>query len=282
MSTYTVVNDDFRNIRRSYIVLGVVVAFTAMVALAFAGSSEVHDAGVRTLWGASALVGWGFPLFVAPLTYLAIAGDRARGSIGYFLGLPNSRAEYVLAKYVTRASVAAAAVLVAVTVGFVIAVTTYPDGAELARFAIFAGVSVLYALAMAGMFLAISAVTSTRARAMFGVLGAYFLFVAFWTGPLPAFNLSTVLDALMDLTGVELSDGAIGYVGALSPTGAYLNALRPAYTGIIQDYEVFAGVYANQPDSMAYEAWFNVLVLAAWSILAPIAGYLGFRRSELG
>jgi len=282
MSVDTVARSDFRSARRSWVVLGVVVAFVGMVALVFLGSSSVHPEPVRTTWGFSALVVWVFPLLIAPLTYLAIAGDRERGSIKYHLGLPNSRGEYFFAKYVSRTGVATAAMAIGVLVAVVVATVTYDSAPDPGRFLTFGALSVLFALAFAGVFVAVSAAVTTRSRAMFGVFGAYFLLSAFWVGFLPVLNLGTVLDAVASIPGVSVSDSARAIVGSLSPAGAYFNLLPElVWSDVLTDYDTFA-TFADRPDYLGYEAWFNLLVLGVWTVGAPLVGYLRFRSAELG
>lgn len=281
MSVASVARTDFRSIRRSYVVVGVVGVFVAMVALAFLGSSEVHPHPYRTLWGFTAIVAWFYPLFVAPLAYMAIAGDRVRGSVKYYLGLPNSRAGYYLGKYLTRAAVAVAAVVLAVVAAFVVAAATYEHAPDPARFLTFGAISTLYGLAMFGTFFAISAATASRSRAMMGTLGAYFVLALLWIGPLPAVNVETLLAAVESLPGVRLSDPAEVIVGALSPGGAYFNTTQLVWAGVLDEYEAFAAL-RDIPDYLGLKPWFNVLLMAVWAVGAPLVGYLRFRSAELG
>ncbi|MFB6141267.1 MAG: ABC transporter permease subunit [Halosimplex sp.] len=282
MSATSVARTDFRSIRRSYVVVGVVAAFAAVVALAFVGSSEVHPHPVRTTYGLSALVAWALPLLLAPLAYLAIAGDRARGTITYHLGLPNSRAAYFRGKYVTRAGVAAATAALGVAVAFVVALATYEHAPDPGRFLVFGALSTLFALAMVGVFVAVSASVASRSRAMVGVVGAYFLLSAFWVGPLPVLNLRTALDAVAALPGVTVSESARALVGSLSPAGAYFNLLPDlVWANAPAQYTVFEQ-FAGRPDYLGYEPWFDLMVLGVWTVGAPLVGYLRFRSAELG
>lgn len=282
MGTRTVLEDDFRNARRSYVVLGVIGVFAALTGLVFVSEVSVYDDAYRTVFDASALVAFLFPLIVAPLTYLAIAGDRARGSIKFQLGLPNSRGEYFLAKYVSRAGVAVCAVLAAVLVGFVVALAAFTNGADPARFATFAALSSVYAVSVVGVFIAISAVTASRSRAMFAVIGAYFLLVPFWNGMLPVLKLGTLIDFAETLFGVTVSASTRETVSALSPTVAYLQSTEVVYTGVVSEYDSLQRVFRAGPDSLANELWFDLAVMAGWATVAPLLGYLKFRRSELG
>lgn len=282
MSVRTVAGTDVRSVRRSSVVVGVVATFVAFVGLAMVGSSEVHPHPVRTTWGLAALVAWVLPLLLVPLSYLAIAGDRERGTITYHLGLPNSRAAYYGGKYVTRAGIAGLTTALGMAVAFAVAFATYDHAPEAGRFLVFGGLSVLFALAMVGVFVAISASVATRSRAMVGVVGAYFLLSAFWVGPLPVLNLNTVLDAIASLPGVTIADSTRVLIAALSPAGAYFNTLPElVWADAPARYEVFAQ-FDGRSDYLGFEPWYNVLVLLAWTALAPVVGYLRFRRAELG
>ncbi|QLH84240.1 ABC transporter permease [Halosimplex pelagicum] len=282
MSAPTVARTDFRSIRRSYAVVGVVGTFAAIVVLAFLGSSEVHPHPVRTTFGLSALIAWVFPLLLAPLTYLAVAGDRARGSITYYLGLPNTRADYFGGKYATRAAVGAATMVLGVAAAFAVALATYDHAPDPGRFLALGALSTLFTLAMVGIFVAVSASVATRSRAMIGVLLAYFVLSPFWIGPLPALNLGTLLDAAASLPGVAVPESTRALVGALSPAGAYFNTLPElVWADAPGRYESLAQ-FSDTPDYLGYEPWFNVLVMGVWAAVAPVVGYLRFRSAELG
>jgi len=282
VSTATVARTDFRSIRRSYAVVGVVVSFAALSALVFLGSSEVHPHPVRTTFGLSALVAWALPLLLAPLAYLAVAGDRERGTITYHLGLPNSRAAYFRGKYVTRAAVGGITTALGVALAFAVALATYEHAPDPGRFLALAALSTAFALAMVGVFVAVSASVATRSRAMIGVIGAYFVLSAFWVGPLPVLNLGTALDAVAALPGVSVSEPARTLIGSLSPAGAYFNLLPEfVWTDAPGEYAALQQ-FAGRPDYLGYEPWFNAVVLAAWVVGAPLVGYLRFRSAELG
>jgi ABC-2 type transport system permease protein len=282
VSTYTVARDDFRNVRRSYVVLGVVGVFAGLTALVFAAEIDIYDDAYRTLYDVSALVAFAFPLFVAALTYLSVAGDRSRGSIKYALGLPNTRLEYFVAKYASRATIAVAAVLSGTLLGFAVAAATFVNGADPVRFLKFGGVSALYALAFTGTFVAISATTSERSRAMFGVIGAYFVLVPFWSGLLPVVSLPTIVDTVASTLDVTLSESTRYLIQSLSPTQSYFGLTEIVYTDVGDGYPVFADIGDEGSEMLADEEWFNALVLLCWATLVPVLGYLKFRASELG
>ncbi|WP_257300772.1 ABC transporter permease [Haloarchaeobius sp. FL176] len=282
MRLATIARDDFTNARRSSIVLAVIGVFTLLVAMVFASEYGIYDEPYRTLFDVSAFVSFVFPLFLAPLAYLSIAGDRMDGTIKYVMGLPNSRAEYFFGKFASRLSVATAAVVLGMVVSFVIALATYVQAPSVERFAVFTGVSLVYTVSFVSIFVAISAAASSRSRAMFGALGAYFVFVVFWFGFFPVINLGTILDTVESLLGVTVSENTRSYVQLLSPATAYLQSTEPVYSGVFDQYQSFQLNFQPESDKLHDQTWFAVLVMLAWSAVSLAVGYLSFRRSELG
>lgn len=260
--------------------MGVILGFTAMVALIFAAEIDVYDDPYRTLFDVMIFVAFVFPLFLAPLTYLCIAGDRISGTMKYAMGLPNTRLEYFAGKVLSRVGVAAVAVGLSVLVGFAIAAATFTNAPDPARFLVLGGTSLLLAIAFGSLFVAISASTASRSRAMFGAIGAYFVLVIFWFGFTPLLNLENLLNAVESLGGVTISEETRRYIGTLSPVTAYLQASKPAFDGVIDQYPAFQQF--SREDELYAKPWFNVLVLGAWTTLSLAVGYLRFRSSELG
>lgn len=284
MSLTTVLRDDFTNTRRSYVVLGVIAVLTGFVSLITYSVAEFHDDAFRALFDVSFFFFLVFPLILIPLTYLAVAGDRERGSIKHALGLPNSRAEYVLGKYLSRTGVALVAVLVATLAALGLGAALYDGAPELGRFATFAAITGLFVASMTAVFVATSTLTSRRSRAMFGVIGLYFLLGPFWLGFLPVVSLMTVVNFLTDLLGVTISESTMGYVQFASPTTAYLAGLEPVYDGVVGtgEYPRITRNYQSSGDELYTNAWYHHLVMTAWGTLALGLSYVRFRSAELG
>lgn len=284
MSFGTIVRDDVRNTRRSFVVHGVVGVLAAFVALIVYSVSDFHDDAFRALFDVSFFFFLVFPLILVPLTYLSIAGDRERGSIKHALGLPNSRAAYVFGKFVSRSGVAVAAVLVATLVAAVLGVALYPNPLDPLRFVRFAAISSLFVASLTGIFVACSALTKRRSRAMFGVIFAYFVLGPFWLGFLPVVSLTTVVDFLADLLGTTVSETTFGYIQFSSPTTAYLAGLEPVYDGVVGTgrYPRIDGNYGDQPDELYAETWYSWLVMVVWGVVPLTLSYVRFRVAELG
>jgi len=284
VSFTAVLRDDFTNSRRSYVVLGVVGVLTAFVGLIVQQVSSNHDDAFRALFDVSFFFFLVFPLILIPLTYLAVAGDRERGSVKHALGLPNTRAEYVAAKFVSRAGVATAAVLASTAVAFAIGVALYTDPIEPVRFVTFAAITALFVVSLVAVFVALSTVTKRRSRAMFGVIFAYFLLGPFWFGFLPVVSLEVVIDTVTGLLGVTVSDETFGYIRFSSPTTAYLAGLEPVYDGVIGtgEYQQIDGNYISDTDALYTKPWYSWFVMAAWGTVALGVAYARFRIAELG
>ena len=281
MGVYTVARDDFRNAARSYTVAGVVAVFALLVALIFVTEAGTFDDPYRTLFDVELLMVFLAPIVLAPLTYLCIAGDRASGTIKFTMGLPNTHGQYVAGKFLSRLGVAAAAVVVSVLIGFVISLTTYANAPDIGRFLAFAGATGLFVLAWVGLFVAVSAATEKRSRAMIAVFGLYFLFVPFWFGMIGPVSLQAVVEAVADLLGLTLSDSAKGFILSLSPAWAYMQAARPVYAGVVDQYATIQSNYGGSTAELWAKPWYNALVLVGWSAVSLAVGYLKFTRSEL-
>ncbi|WP_330630511.1 ABC transporter permease [Halocatena halophila] len=280
MSTFTVARDDFRNVRRSYVIAGTIGVFSVLVGLVFLAEIDIYSDAYRTIFDVSALVAFILPLFIASMTYLSVAGAVDTGTIQYVLGLPNSRAAYLAGTFLSRAVIGVATVVVGVTVGFIIAAVTFENGADAGRFLWFLGVSMVYALSLTGLFVGISAMTNRRSRAMMGVFIAYFVLVGFWGGVLPVLSLQTLIDAVASTLGVTVSETTREFVAGLSPVNAYFGSTRVIYSGVFESYPAIEAI-APAGDDLIDQWWYYVLIQLAWTVVVPMVGYLRFKRAEL-
>ncbi|MCW8173778.1 hypothetical protein D8S78_24710 [Natrialba swarupiae] len=110
---------------------------------------------------------------------MALVGERQSGSIRILHGLPHSRREILIGKFIGRAGVIAAAVI-----GSFVAVTALSvlllDSVAVVNLVLVAGATTLFAVTFVGIAVGISASTESRGRAMAGAIGAYFLFAVIW------------------------------------------------------------------------------------------------------
>lgn len=217
-------------------------------------------------------------VFVLPLVgigaaYVSVAGERDTGNVQYLLSLPNSRADVVVGKHLSRLAVCGGAVLVAFGVGTLALVITgaHPDAGAHARFV---AATTLYVLAYVGITVGVSAMVATRARALAGSIAAFFLGNVIWLVGPELFHPPNLVAWGFEQVGVHLSDAAVDLLWLLGPTGAYGHALGSALS-------------TNPLDPVSTDAWFlsepaAVVVLVGWVVLPVLCGYWRFARADLG
>jgi len=280
MSVADVLRKDFKDVRRAKLVWAPALVYTLFMLLFFWGQTQSPNPDFyQILWG---LVGVGgallIPLIALVAAYLSIAGERESGSIKFLLGLPNTRSDVVVGKVLSRSAVVTAGILVSFLVGVPAAAVLVPEMTfEYADYAVFAAVTVLYALAYVAVAVSISAATASRSRAMGGAIGFFFLFNLVWNflpvGPVQ------MIAFLSDEFGVEVSDSVTALVFSVSPTGAYLNGVLKLV--MPERFNAQAGAVVADPP-FYIEGWFMMLILLAWVVVPLALGTWRFRRAELG
>ncbi|MFC7174984.1 ABC transporter permease [Haloplanus litoreus] len=106
----TIARKEFADALRSRMIWGIVVIIAVMTSLS-AGISllipDVEGGAEMAIGGASQFAGLLVPIMALIAAYLAIAGERESGSLKVILGLPPSRGEVLLGKFLGRSGVVA-------------------------------------------------------------------------------------------------------------------------------------------------------------------------------
>jgi ABC-2 type transport system permease protein len=280
MSAMGVFRKDFLDVRRAKIVWFVCGIYTLLFGLFFyfnrtatagPGGAEPILQPFAGVFTTGVLV---LPLVALVAAYLSIAGERESGSIKYLLSLPNSRADVVLGKFLSRSIVVAGAVVFAFLVAAVFGLVWYPSLAP-AVFARMFVLTLLYLLAYVSIAIGLSAATASRSRAIGGSIGVYFVTVLLLIVGL----INEILEYLLnDLLALDLSSEALLFVQAVvSPTVAY---------GQLQDW-AFGGQVETPAQAATPDVWYLSsemmgAVLVGWVVVPLVVGYLVFRQSDLG
>ena len=256
-------------------IAGVVVAFTVLAVVLTLALADPQSARYRPQM-ALAVVTVGSALsFLLPLvclvgSYAALVGESETGSVRFLLGLPNSRDDAYLGKYLSRAAIVVVPLVVCLALTGVIVAATFRDGSFLGMLGLTL-VSIPYALLFVGIGLSASAYSDTSNRAVAVVLAAFVALRVGWPG------LQFVL-----LQGVENPYPRpewYYWIGRLNPINAYVKLTT-----------LFADVGHGQPlittpyepvSSVALSYPFAAAVLLVWTALAPLAGLLYFRKRDL-
>lgn len=281
MSIRAVASKDFLDARRARIVWFVGIHYTLLIVLFFLqvrldGAEGPSDLLVA-LWN-MVFVGAVFvPAIALVAAYLAIAGERESGSIKRLLSTPISRRDVVLGKYVSRAGIVAASLLLGFVVASMLAVAWF-DSFPAAVLARIVALTTLYALSYVAVAIGISAATATRSRAMVGALGFYF-----------ATNLVTLNDDVSGLAGIEyvLNDvfglgigrDPIQFVGMLTnPTRAYLVST----IGVFPE-DLVGTMDLPAPDDLSWyvQPEVAVVILGIWLLVPVLLGVKRFERADV-
>lgn len=281
MSVRTVVHKDILDARRSKLVWLVGIHYALLLVLFFA---QVHVTGpdhasatVEALWGMAFVGGVFVPAIALVAAYLAIAGERESGSIRYLLSTPVTRREVVLGKYVSRAAIVAASLIVGFAVAAILARLWFgPFDPRI--FAGIAALTVLYALAYVAVAIGISAIAGSRSRAMLGAFG-------FYVGT----NLMTLNDDVSGIAGIEyvlnglldlgVSEGGIQFLGIITnPTRAYLLSILGVFPS-----QGTADMALPNPATLPWyvQPEIAVLVLGVWLVVPVVVGVRAFGRADI-
>jgi len=305
MSTLAVAKKDFKDVRRAktlWLVIGLLGLISGLLAYVFNGPTGTPDSEVvqdlfYSVAGINAIL---LPIVVLVATYLAIAGERESGSIKFLLGLPNSRRDVVLGKLLSRFGMVTVAVAVMFVVALIIALVrfaVFPIGVFVGVFAM----TVLYGGVFVGVAVAVSALTSSRSRAVAGAVGTYFVSILVFF--LPGINVRAIVRFLHeDILGLGTNLDLYQFVQYASPFFAFQKALNLVVpermqTEFFKSERVNGAAQGGQgPNSReAYEAAveavdlpfylsaeFGLVILAAWLVVPLALGYWRFERADLG
>jgi ABC-2 type transport system permease protein len=203
-------------------------------------------------------------------SYAALVGERTTGSVRFLLGLPNSREDAYLGKYLSRSLVVLVPLVAGVLLAAVVVGTSFEDGSFLALVGV-GLVSVPYALVFVGIGLTASAVADTDNRAVAMVVGAFVVLRAGW----PALQW-VGLQSLPRMQRYPRPEWYFWF-GRVNPINAYVKASEAF---LASDGHPLI-TEARGLSSVAITLEFALFVLLAWAVAAPLVGYWYFQRRDL-
>jgi len=247
------------------------VALVLVATTADPGSRSTPDMqfAVLLLGGALSIL---VPLVGLLGSYAGLVGERTTGSVRFLLGLPNSREDAFLGKYLSRATVVVVPLLAGVVLAGVIVAATFQDGEFLGVLGL-GLVSVPYALLFVGLGLSASAYAETDARAVAIVVAVFAVLRAGW----PALQWLGLQSIPLELRHPRPE--WYFWVGRVNPINAYVRLtveFAPHATGTHPLITTERGL-----STVATTTEFAALVLLVWTVLAPVAGWLYFRDRDL-
>ncbi|WP_049923526.1 ABC transporter permease subunit [Halopiger djelfimassiliensis] len=278
MSTLDVARKDFLDTRRSKVIWLVIFIYTGFVGLLMfiqQDQLEYHEtlrAGVVS--NLNNIVGLGaylIPIVALVAAYLAIAGERETGSAKFLLGLPNTRRDVIVGKFLSRSLVIALGITSAYLVAAGLLVTVYPLF-PVTPFGVMFGMMLLYAVAYVAVAIGISASVTSKARAAAVGFGLYFVL-----NVLPIFILpgDIVRKLHTDVLGASESPVLYHFVSQLVPLEALTRGIRP-----VTNYDMMGGPLPE--DAPFYvQPEFMPVVLCVWIVVPLVIGYYRFRSADV-
>lgn len=274
MTWLVIARKEFEDALRSRMLWAIVLLIAAMTSVAAAVMVFVpglEGDPVTAIGGASQFAAMLVPIMALIAGYLAIAGERESGSLKILLGLPPSRGEVLIGKFLGRAGV----VGIGIAIGFAISgVVTYALYGVL-PVVDFLGVTVLSSIlgiSFVGIAVGISSVTAARSRAMTLAVGAYLVLTLLWD--MVPQGLHLLLTGSMPGATVP---GWFLLVQGASPSGAY-NMLTQR---VLLDTDAAMAARLGGEVPVYLDASVFVFLLLAWMGLPLLVGYLRFRRADL-
>ncbi|WP_227355494.1 ABC transporter permease subunit [Haladaptatus salinisoli] len=277
MSWRSVAKKDFVDSRRSKGLWALVSLYVVVLALSvYVAPSHVTMTNVLRL---VSMVG----IFIVPISalviaYLSIAGERESGSIKYLLGLPNTRLDLVVGKFVGRSLVVTVGLVLAFGVAGALGVALL-DSVDFVVFAQFFLLLSFFTVTYIGIAVGLSAACASRSRAMASSVGVFFVFNVLWT--IPQISPSAALRFVAeDTLGLRIGPQLYEFVYLVSPPYAFQRAAGLVFTEDPIYYFRTLGRDATVPFYL--EEWFMLVVLGAWLVVPLALGYLSFERADLG
>jgi len=230
--------------------------------------------------------------FLLPLvgllgSYAALVGERETGSVRFLLGLPTSRDDAYLAKFLSRSAVVVGPLVAGMILAGVLVAATFEDGSFIAVLGL-AVVSVPYALLFVGLGLTASAYAETTNRAVAIVIGVFALLRAGW----PAAQWLSIR-GIEDIYATGYPDYFF-WIGRINPINAYVKLttflmdrdVHPLLTDPERGVGYDPGPGAVEETAatvapIATSVEFAAAVLLAWTVAAPLFGLWYFRRRDV-
>jgi ABC-2 type transport system permease protein len=224
------------------------------------------------------------PLVALMASFSAIVSERMTGSVRFLLGLPNSRTDAFVGKFLSRGLLVVVPLVVGLLVAGGVLVPIVEEGSYL-YFVALAGLTTVYAVLFVSIGLTASVVAETDNRSVGIVVGVFTILRAGW----PAFQWA-------GLEGMEHSyprPAWFYWFGRINPINAYIrltNELHtpenhPLITVPREDRSVrrFGEDVARETmaGSFVVSAEFASLVLAVTTVVVPLVGYLYFRQRDM-
>ena len=269
MSWSVIARKEFRDASRSHTLWILTALFVLLIAgaayvvgTALSAGPQVDATGtalVSALTGRASFFLTSFvPILGLMASYVSIVGERASGSAKILLGLPHSRRDVVVGKFVGRAAVLAAALLVGFFAGFVVMLSY--DELAVFDYLVFVFLTTVLGVVYVAVGVGVSASVASRSRAAASVVGFYIFMKVLWD----TFPSIVPRGIVYAVTGSLSPPDWYPFLVALGPNASYTN--------------LASGYLEGEFGSLEY---FSAAVTVVWIVVPLALGYVRFRRADL-
>ncbi|SFS53678.1 ABC transporter permease [Halostagnicola kamekurae] len=278
MSVVEVARKDFLDVRRSKMMWLVVTILTGFSGLfVYFQTSQIPyfesaRAGVVSVLNGVLMLGsFLVPIVAFVAAYLAIAGERETGSLKFMLGLPNTRRDIVVGKFLSRCLVIGLG-LASAALGVTILLALFYPLVPIVPFFVMLGLLTLYAVVYVALAIGISAAVASKARAAAAGFGLYFVLNV---GTFLASPGALVRTVHADVLGLGESPLLYQFVSLLVPPEALLYGA----TAVAEPNGPVTSPPADAP--FFVQPTFMPVVLSAWIVLSVAIGYYAFESANV-
>lgn len=277
MSWAVVARKDFEDAIRAKTLWVLVALFSLLIAVSTWYFGEVQASGNGGLPGQELIISLLLPTSILlpaigiMVGYKAIVGERDSGSIKVLLSLPHTRRDVLVGKFVGRAAVVSAAVVLGFLIGAVV-FAVFAESFALLEYVQFLALTIVLGAVFVGIAVGFSASTRSGTIAIAVGIALVLLFTILWN--ILTRLLVFVLNELLNLAPGTLID-IRGLMNSINPTNAYYRLMVTLFDGSGGGGGPFGG------NGFYTEPWFAVAVLAFWLIGPLLVGYWRFESAEL-
>lgn len=267
--TYIIAKKEIMdNIRSKWIIALTIIFASLTILVSYAGSlGDRWQDLTLTVSGMMALVQFLVPIIGLMLGYAAIVGEVEKGSMNSLLGMPVTRFEIILGKFLGLGAVLSTTILIGFGLAGIVISINISD-VNYATYLIFIGATILIGLIFLNIALLFSSFFKKRTSSMGMAIFSWFFFTIIWSFITGIILIAThTIETLQDPTFIP-PDWFFG-----------TNLVNPlsAYSGLVQlNMDAFRGYLPS-----FYSNGLMILILMTWIIIPLLLSYVLFKRRDV-
>lgn len=288
MTAFDIAAKDFADAVRSralWFATGVYLLLMVLAQIAVVTIFENPDPSIMSTFLAGPGTMEILPIIGLIVGYRAIIGERETGNIKFLLGLPHSRRDVIVGKFLGRFTVVAVAVVIGFAASLAIIVVSV-GSPPMGQFVVYLTFVLLSSAAVVATAVGVSAIVSSSTRAMSVLIGGFLLIRVLWNN-VPN-GIYYAVNETLPGSDPPLWYAVVDHLNPLTVMSTGSDVFLPEVQRIAIEVTE-QGVTATQEgevarttgDTLVHEPAFLVAILLLWIVLPLAVGYLRFRNADL-